>query len=87
MFDLTSRSSYESAARWKRDVDAKCHLPDGRRLPVLLLANKEDLGRRDRGVPDDVGISAFAQEEGFVPRWYKTSALTGKGEQEGDYVF
>ncbi len=63
----------------------KCHLPDGRRLPVVLLANKCDLNRRDRGVPDDVGLSEFAQGEGFAPKWFKTSALTGQGD--GKYMY
>ncbi len=79
MFDLASRSSFESVLRWKRDLDSKCHLPDGRRIPVVLAANKADLRVRDRGVPDDIGISEFTLQEGFVPKWFKTSALTGQG--------
>ena len=46
---------------------------------MVLAANKCDLELRDRGVPDDVGISEFAQREGFVPKWVKTSALNGQG--------
>lgn len=40
MFDLTSRSSFENAVKWKKDVDSKCVLEDGAPVPCMLLANK-----------------------------------------------
>ena len=40
MFDLTQRSSFENAYKWKKDLDSKCTLPDGHPVPCILLANK-----------------------------------------------
>ena len=40
MFDLTQRSTFSNAVKWKKDLDAKCSLPDGSGVPCLLLANK-----------------------------------------------
>lgn len=40
MFDLSKRSTFLSAMKWKKDVDAKCQLPDGSQLPAILLGNK-----------------------------------------------
>ena len=40
MFDLSSRASLASVAKWKRDLDSKCALPTGENVPCLLLANK-----------------------------------------------
>ena len=33
-------------------------------------------------MPDDTAISEFAQEAGFIPKWYRTSAKTGEGIDE-----
>ncbi len=81
VFDLSSSSSFEAVSRWKRDLDTKCHLPDGRRIPTVLVANKCDL-ERNRVIPDDFGIAEVANDLGMVPKWFKTSALTGQGEEE-----
>ncbi len=40
MFDLTQRSTFDNAVKWKKDLDAKCTLPDGQPVPCVLLANK-----------------------------------------------
>lgn len=40
VFDLSSRSSFLSVPKWKRDLDAKVTLMDGSPVPCLLLANK-----------------------------------------------
>ena len=40
MFDLTRKETFLNAAKWKRDLDAKCSLPDGSPVPCILLANK-----------------------------------------------
>ena len=82
VFDRTRAETFESAlSRWKRDLDAQCGLPDGRRVPAVLLANKSDL-RRDRNLPDDEDISRRVVEGGFAPKWFDTSALTGDGVHE-----
>lgn len=40
MFDLTNRSSFLNVVKWKRDLDSKCVMPNGKSVPCLLLANK-----------------------------------------------
>ena len=40
MFDLGQRNSFINALKWKRDLDSKCRLPDGKSVPCILLANK-----------------------------------------------
>ena len=40
MFDLTNKNSFINSLKWKKDVDSKCVLPDGRPIPCMLLANK-----------------------------------------------
>jgi GTPase SAR1 family protein len=40
VFDVMSRRSFESAKRWKEDIDQKVFLRDGARIPVVLLGNK-----------------------------------------------
>jgi len=81
VFDRTNPKSFLSAGKWKEEVDAKCNLPDGRRVPCLLVMNKSDL-KRDSRIPNDLGVSEFAQENGFVPGWIKTSAKTGEGVEK-----
>ena len=40
VFDVTRASTFEAVIRWKQDLDSKVTLPDGSRIPVVLLANK-----------------------------------------------
>ena len=40
MFDLSQRSTFLNALKWKNDLDSKCTLPDGSPVPCILLANK-----------------------------------------------
>ena len=80
LFDWTHAMTFDAVAKWKKDLDSKCFLPDGRRIPVILIANKVDLCR-DSALPDDIHVSQFVQESGFVPKWFKTSALTGEGKK------
>lgn len=40
VFDNTRMSTFDAVAKWKNDIDAKVHLPDGRPIPVVILANK-----------------------------------------------
>jgi Ras-related protein Rab-7L1 len=40
MFDLTQKTTYQNAVKWKKDLDVKCQLSDGSAVPCLLLANK-----------------------------------------------
>ena len=66
-------------ARWKPDLDSKiATTEDDKKLPVVLVCNKSDL-ERDPNLPNDFEISRIVQEQGFVPKWIKTSAKTGDG--------
>ncbi|TRY76621.1 hypothetical protein TCAL_16001 [Tigriopus californicus] len=56
--------SFEAVAKWKGDIDKKCLLPDGRRIPTILIGNKRDVAR-DKCLPCDLTISEFATEKGF----------------------
>jgi len=40
VFDITGRPSFDAVAKWKQDLDSKVHLPNGRSVPCILLANK-----------------------------------------------
>lgn len=40
VFDVTRVSTFEAVAKWKNDLDAKVQLPDGSKIPCVLLANK-----------------------------------------------
>lgn len=40
VYDLSRPSTFDAVTRWKVDLDTKSELPNGNRLPCLLLANK-----------------------------------------------
>lgn len=40
VFDVTRVSTFEAVTKWKTDIDTKVVLPDGKPIPVVLLANK-----------------------------------------------
>ncbi|PAA53276.1 hypothetical protein BOX15_Mlig015190g5 [Macrostomum lignano] len=75
VFDLTKRSTFDGALKWKRDLDSKCALPDGSPLPAILLANKCDLlsGERQLQLSE---IETFCRENGFIG-WTEVSAKEG----------
>ena len=70
VFDLTRPETFQSVLKWKREIDSKVTLPNGKPLPVLLLANKCDLP--DHKV-DKASLDAFCTEHGFIG-WFETSA-------------
>jgi len=75
VFDLTDRTTLESAASWKKDIDNKVFLKNNDPIPVLLIGNKVDLissGEAEQCCTDDA-IKAFAKENGFLG-FAKTSA-------------
>ncbi|KAK3101915.1 hypothetical protein FSP39_007333 [Pinctada imbricata] len=74
MFDLTQRSTFANAIKWKKDLDQKCSLPDGSCVPCLLLANKCDLSHRE---VDQNEIEDMCKEHDFVG-WTETSVKEGK---------
>jgi len=40
VYDVTRRATFDSAIKWKEDLDAKVRLSDGRKIPCVLLGNK-----------------------------------------------
>lgn len=40
VFDLTKPNTFEAVRKWKEDLDDKVELPNGDKVPVVLLANK-----------------------------------------------
>jgi len=77
VYDLFQRDSFESAAKWKKDIDQKVFLPSGAPIPVLLLGNKDDL-ISESAQPEvtDVEIEHFVKLHKFYAH-FKCSAKTG----------
>jgi len=71
VFDSSRAETLESVKEWKKDIDSKLVLPDGRRIPAVLLANKCDLPAAP-GVTEDA-LNALIESESFVA-WFLTSA-------------
>ena len=72
VFDVTSRKSFESAAKWKQEVDNLVKYPhsnDEIAVPCVLAANKSDL----EAVVSHDEIEAFSREHGF-DQWFYTSS-------------
>ncbi len=43
VFDVTRVGTFEAITKWKQDLDSKVQLPDGEKIPCVLLANKVSL--------------------------------------------
>jgi GTPase SAR1 family protein len=76
VFDLTSRETFDAVVNWKRDVDNKVELPNGQKLPVLLLGNKSDLLDKEQQCVSDSEIDQVTKDLGFF-KFAKVSAMTG----------
>jgi Ras-related protein Rab-32 len=72
VFDVTRVSTFEAVAKWKKDIDNKVLLPNGEKIPVVLLANKCDLAK-ERLVKSGPQLDKYCQEQGFAG-WFETSA-------------
>ena len=57
-------------SQWKEEIDSKAFLPNGMKLPVVLLGNKCDL---DEAEIDKAQLDKFCEDKGFVG-WFDTSA-------------
>ncbi|PFX29331.1 ras-related protein Rab-7L1-like [Stylophora pistillata] len=64
MFDLTSQQTFNSTIKWKRDLDSKCTLPDGKTIPCILVGNKSDLSST-RPIEKEA-IDKLCRENGFL---------------------
>ena len=72
VFDVTRASTFEAVIRWKNDLDSKVSLPDGSRIPCVLLANKCDLAKENL-TNNNEQMNEFCKDKGFAG-WFETSA-------------
>jgi Ras-related protein Rab-32 len=77
VFDLTSRDTFDAVQNWKRDVDNKVELPNGQKLPILLLGNKSDLLGKEQQCVSDGEIEQAVKDLGFF-KFVKVSAMSGE---------
>ncbi|PIK62679.1 putative ras-related protein [Apostichopus japonicus] len=70
MFDLSRPATFDSVIKWIDDVNQKVMLANEQPIPVLLLANKCDLG--DISI-DDTALNQFCTQQNFLG-WFATSA-------------
>jgi len=59
VFDVFREKTFEAVLKWKADIDSKVTLPDGRVIPVVLLANKCDLTNKQ------IDLDEFCKKYGF----------------------
>ncbi|KAM4714098.1 ras-related protein Rab-38 [Anableps anableps] len=72
VFDMTRLATFQAVLKWKRDLDSKVTLSNGRPVPAVLLANKCD--QRQFGLcPKFPKLENFSHDHGFVG-WFETSA-------------
>ncbi|XP_057660479.1 ras-related protein Rab-38 isoform X1 [Diorhabda carinulata] len=72
VFDVTRRATFDSVGNWKTDLDTKVQLPDGSKIPCVLLANKCDQPKEGI-VNNPAKMDEFCKENGFHA-WFETSA-------------
>lgn len=74
VFDVTRVATFQAVKKWKDDIDNKVTLPNGKRLPVILLANKIDLSPEALSSPESKDqMEKYCKENGFLC-WMDTSA-------------
>ncbi|XP_029610757.1 ras-related protein Rab-38-like [Salmo trutta] len=72
VFDMTRASTFQAVLKWKRDLDSKVALGNGRPVPAVLLGNKCD--QLSTGLCSKLPkLENFTRDHGFVG-WYETSA-------------
>ncbi|KYQ92042.1 hypothetical protein DLAC_11669 [Tieghemostelium lacteum] len=72
-FDVTRMSTFDAVAKWKADIDSKVtYGPEDKPIPVVLLANKCDLGK-DAFIKTANDMDKYVKDNGFIG-WFETSA-------------
>ncbi|GAB6024287.1 rab32, member RAS oncoprotein [Chamberlinius hualienensis] len=72
VFDVTRTATFEAVQKWKNDLDSKVQLPDGSKVPCVLLANKCDQAKE--GIVNSPALlDDYCTEKGFAG-WFETSA-------------
>ena len=64
VFDCTSEENLHRAKEWKEDIDSQVTW-NGNRIPVVLFANKWDLGAAS-AIDNKAQMDAFCRENGFI---------------------
>ncbi|GAV05310.1 hypothetical protein RvY_15464-1 [Ramazzottius varieornatus] len=80
VFDINRMATFEAVTKWKKDLDQKVELPDGKPVPCVLLGNKCDQ-TRDEQVPEGPRMDQFLRENGFCG-YFETSAKDNIGIDE-----
>jgi Ras-related protein Rab-7L1 len=83
VYDVTNKSSFENALKWKKDVNDKVFLPSGQPIPVLLLGNKLDMvadAKEEQGFRQEEAESVISDQAFHSHQW--VSAKTGEHVQE-----
>ncbi|KAF4320733.1 hypothetical protein BBO99_00001375 [Phytophthora kernoviae] len=69
VYDMSRPETFDSILKWKKEIDSKVELPNGKPLPVILCGNKCDLKEDvDREILDE-----FCRANNFTG-WFDTSA-------------
>lgn len=80
VFDVTRLATFEAVQTWKKDLDNKVLLPNGKAIPAVLLANKSDLV--GEGFLGNINqLEEYCKEKGFEG-WFETSAKENTGIEE-----
>lgn len=72
VYDSSDPESFNAVEQWKADIDSKVLGPDGRPIPVILVANKSD--KPENPPRSDQWLTDYAKQHDFVG-WIRTSAL------------
>lgn len=81
VYECSRPKTFDSAAKWKSEIDKMVKLPVGEgAIPVVLVGNKCDVEVGD-GQVDRLYLDRFCAEHGFLS-WYDTSAYSGEGIEE-----
>lgn len=72
VFDVSRLSTFDAVTKWKKDLDSKLTLSNGKPISAVLLANKCDQGR-EVFMNNGIKMDQFCKDNGFVG-WFETSA-------------
>lgn len=70
VYDISRPETFDSAEKWKKELDNNVTLPNGEALPVVLLGNKVDL---EMAAVDVAYVDRYVKKHGFIA-WCDVSA-------------